>query len=418
MLRLLGLWGPVAGWMALIFGFSSLRMPPAGGSVPDWISHGAVYAALAALICRALAGGVRAAPLRVAAMAAALAGAYGVTDEWHQSYVPQRVAEAADVMKNLGGAVLGAALFHRLAPRRPCPRAARHERRRPAHRGGPRRRHRRGRHRRVGEGAGGGGRFGRPAGAPAGVRLGLETYLRTGVSLPEGALAMLQEGFDAILFGAVGDPRVPDNKHAADILLGMRFGLDLVREPPSHQAAATRSCVRLKGASLADVDFVVFRENTEYLYVMMGGNFKKGTPDEVATEVDLNTRKGVERIVRHAFEYARTHARTKVRNGQAQRHPLSREDRNRPVVTTRYPNERTWFLGDGLPVAGAGSVEVRLCIGVARSSYQQQARDKRHAILDTIAPTEGPAYDRIHRPDQGGVCRLPFKRPRRSDPHA
>ena len=63
MAKLLGLWGPVAGWMALIFGFSSLQMPPAGGSVPDWISHGAVYAALAALICRALAGGVRAAPL-------------------------------------------------------------------------------------------------------------------------------------------------------------------------------------------------------------------------------------------------------------------------------------------------------------------------------------------------------------------
>jgi VanZ family protein len=103
--------------MALIFGFSSLQMPPAGGSVPDWISHGAVYAALAALICRALAGGVRAAPLRVAAMAAGLAGAYGVTDEWHQSYVPHRVAEAADVVKNLGGAVLGAAVFHRLAPR-------------------------------------------------------------------------------------------------------------------------------------------------------------------------------------------------------------------------------------------------------------------------------------------------------------
>src|SRR6185503_10024238 len=61
-----------------------------------------------------------------------------------------------------------------------------------------------------------------------------------------------------------------------------------------------------------DVDFVVFRENTEGLYVMMGGHFKKDTPDEVATEIDLNTRKGVERIVRHAFEYAATHGRTRV----------------------------------------------------------------------------------------------------------
>ena len=57
---------------------------------------------------------------------------------------------------------------------------------------------------------------------------------------------------------------------------------------------------------------MVFRENTEGLYVMMGGNFKKGTPDEVATEIDLNTRKGVERIIRHAFEYARATGRTKV----------------------------------------------------------------------------------------------------------
>ena len=140
---------------------------------------------------------------------------------------------------------------------------------------------------------------------------GAETYLRTGVSLPDGALKMLQEGFDAILFGAVGDPRVPDNKHAADILLGMRFRLDLyVNHRPVRLLA--RAALPAEGRVQADVDFVVFRENTEGLYVMMGGNFKKGTPDEVATEVDLNTRKGVERIIRHAFEYARTHGRTRV----------------------------------------------------------------------------------------------------------
>jgi 3-isopropylmalate dehydrogenase len=140
---------------------------------------------------------------------------------------------------------------------------------------------------------------------------GADKYLATGVSLPEGALAMLQEGFDAILFGAVGDPRVPDNKHAADILLGMRFRLDLyVNHRPVkllHEALCP-----LKGAGVKDVDLVVFRENTEGLYVMMGGNFKKDTPDEVATEVDLNTRKGVERIVRHAFEFARATGRTRV----------------------------------------------------------------------------------------------------------
>ena len=68
----------------------------------------------------------------------------------------------------------------------------------------------------------------------------------------------------------------------------------------------------LKGVEPKDVDFVVFRENTEGLYVMMGGNFKKGTPEEVATDIDLNTRKGVERIIRHAFEFARATGRKKV----------------------------------------------------------------------------------------------------------
>jgi len=140
---------------------------------------------------------------------------------------------------------------------------------------------------------------------------GAEAYLRTGVSLPEGALTMLQEGFDAILLGAVGDPRVPDNKHAADILLGMRFRLDLYVNHRPIKLLHERLCP-LKGVAVKDVDFVVFRENTEGLYVMMGGNFKKGTSDEVATEVDMNTYKGVERIIRHAYEFARATGRTRV----------------------------------------------------------------------------------------------------------
>jgi 3-isopropylmalate dehydrogenase len=140
---------------------------------------------------------------------------------------------------------------------------------------------------------------------------GAEHYLKTGVTLPEGALATLQDGFDAILLGAMGDPRVPDNRHAADILLGMRFKLDLYVNYRPVRLFHERLCP-LKGARPQDVDFVVFRENTEGLYVMMGGHFKKDTPDEVATEIDLNTRKGVERIVRHAFEHARARGRGKV----------------------------------------------------------------------------------------------------------
>ena len=138
-----------------------------------------------------------------------------------------------------------------------------------------------------------------------------DTYLRTGVSMPKDGLAMLSENFDAILLGAMGDPRVPDNKHAVDILLGMRFGLDLYVNHRPVKLLDPRLCP-LKNVEPADVDFVVFRENTEGLYVMMGGNFKKGTPDEVATDIDLNTRKGVERIIRHAFEFARTTGRKRV----------------------------------------------------------------------------------------------------------
>jgi 3-isopropylmalate dehydrogenase len=140
---------------------------------------------------------------------------------------------------------------------------------------------------------------------------GADHYIKTGETLPEGAVAMLQDRFDAILLGAMGDPRVPDNRHAADILLGLRFKLDLFANFRPIQLLNPKLCP-LRDVSAADVDFVVFRENTEGLYVMMGGNFKKDTHDEVATEIDLNTRKGVERIVRHAFEYARRQGRTRV----------------------------------------------------------------------------------------------------------
>jgi 3-isopropylmalate dehydrogenase len=140
---------------------------------------------------------------------------------------------------------------------------------------------------------------------------GAERYLRTGVSLPAGSVAMLRDSFDAVLLGAMGDPRVADNRHAADILLGLRFELDLYVNYRPIRLLDERLCP-LKGRTPADVDFVVFRENTEGPYVMMGGHFKKGTPDEVATEVDLNTRKGVERIVRHAFAFAERTGRGRV----------------------------------------------------------------------------------------------------------
>src|SRR5215208_7275912 len=140
---------------------------------------------------------------------------------------------------------------------------------------------------------------------------GAEKFLRDGVTLPPGALEMLTAEFDAILSGAFGDPRVPSNAHAEEILLGMRRGLDLYINLRPVRLLNER-LTPLKGRAVEDVDFVVFRENTEGAYTGMGGFLKRGTPDEVATQEELNTRKGVERIVVAAFEYARARGRKRV----------------------------------------------------------------------------------------------------------
>src|SRR5437868_3097489 len=136
-------------------------------------------------------------------------------------------------------------------------------------------------------------------------------YLATGVTMPVDGYAMLRDEFDAIFIGALGDPRVPDNRHARDILLGIRFELDLYVNYRPVRLLDERLCP-LKGRGPKDVNFVVFRENTEGLYVSVGGRFKAGTEDEVAIQEELNTFKGVDRIVRHAFAYAKGHGLTKV----------------------------------------------------------------------------------------------------------
>jgi 3-isopropylmalate dehydrogenase len=140
---------------------------------------------------------------------------------------------------------------------------------------------------------------------------GADKFLSEGVTLPEGALEMLTGEFDAVLAGAFGDPRVPSNQHAEDILLGMRRGLDLYINLRPVRLLHER-LTPLRGRSVGDVDFVVFRENTEGAYSGAGGFLKKGTPDEIATQEEFNTRKGVERIVVAAFEYARARGRRKV----------------------------------------------------------------------------------------------------------
>jgi 3-isopropylmalate dehydrogenase len=140
---------------------------------------------------------------------------------------------------------------------------------------------------------------------------GADKFLSDGGSLPDGALEMLTREFDAILAGAFGDPRVPSNKHAEDILLGMRRGLDLYINLRPVRLLHER-LTPLRGRESEDIDFVVFRENTEGAYSGAGGFLKKGTADEIATQEELNTRKGVERIIVAAFEYARGRGRKRV----------------------------------------------------------------------------------------------------------
>jgi 3-isopropylmalate dehydrogenase len=140
---------------------------------------------------------------------------------------------------------------------------------------------------------------------------GADKFLKEGVTLPQGALQMLSEEFHAILAGAFGDPRVPTNQHAEDILLGMRRGLDLYINLRPVRLLDPR-LTPLRDRKTEDIDFVVFRENTEGAYCGAGGFLKKNTPDEIATQEELNTRRGVERIIVAAFEYARANGRKRV----------------------------------------------------------------------------------------------------------
>jgi len=140
---------------------------------------------------------------------------------------------------------------------------------------------------------------------------GAEKFLREGVTLPPGSLEMLSRDFQAILAGAFGDPRIPSNQHAEDILLGMRRGLDLYINLRPVRLLEQR-LTPLRDRKVEEIDFVVFRENTEGAYCGAGGFLKKGTADEIATQEELNTRRGVERIIVAAFEYAQTEGRKRV----------------------------------------------------------------------------------------------------------
>jgi 3-isopropylmalate dehydrogenase len=141
--------------------------------------------------------------------------------------------------------------------------------------------------------------------------LGAERYLRDGATFPKDVAERIRDEANAVLLGALGDPRVPGLEYARDILFGMRFGLDLYANVRPVKALSDR-LVPLKARTAKDVDITFFRENTEGIYVGIGGQFKRGTADEVAINEDVNTRKGVERLIVAGFEYAKKYGKKSV----------------------------------------------------------------------------------------------------------
>ncbi len=140
---------------------------------------------------------------------------------------------------------------------------------------------------------------------------GADKYLATGISMPDEQIKEFKQNYNAIFIGALGDPRIPDMAHARDILLGTRFKLDLFVNYRPVRLIDSKLCP-LKDRTPEDINFIVFRENTEGMYAGVGGHLKKTSTDEVAIQTSVNTYKGVERIIRYAFEHAKNHGLSKV----------------------------------------------------------------------------------------------------------
>ena len=138
---------------------------------------------------------------------------------------------------------------------------------------------------------------------------GGERYKRTGETLPDSAIEELKQ-YDAIFLGAIGHPDVKPGILEKGILLKLRFALDqYINLRPVKLYPSVETPLRDKGP--AEIDFVVVRENSEGLYAGAGGVLKRGTPDEVAVQESINTRKGVERCLRFSFEYCRKRNKAK-----------------------------------------------------------------------------------------------------------
>ncbi|MGA5544227.1 3-isopropylmalate dehydrogenase [Mycobacterium sp. NPDC051198] len=171
--------------------------------------------------------------------------------------------------------------------------------------------------------------------------LGARRYHATGETLPEGFVDELK-GYDAILLGAIGDPSVPSGVLERGLLLNMRFALDHhVNLRPSKLFAGVSSPL----AGNPEIDFIVVREGTEGPYTGTGGAIRVDTPHEVATEVSTNTRFGVERVVRYAFEKARARRKhlTLVHKNNVLAFAGSLWKRTVDEVGTEYPDVETAY---------------------------------------------------------------------------
>jgi len=160
-------------------------------------------------------------------------------------------------------------------------------------------------------------------------------YLRTKETLPDTAFRHLRDDIDAIFLGALGDPRVPGNEHARDILLGLRFKLDLyVNFRPVELLHPDLTPLR----NSTPIDFVIFRENTEGQYL---GRGRSNGDEHIAEEV--NTGKGVERIIRAAFEWAKAHGKTRV----------TMSDKSNAIPTHRIWQDRFKAIAQEYPTIAA-----------------------------------------------------------------
>jgi 3-isopropylmalate dehydrogenase len=168
-----------------------------------------------------------------------------------------------------------------------------------------------------------------------------DQYLRTGEPIPAATWDALQKA-DSILFGAVGDPRVDDAAYLAGVLLRLRFELDLyVNLRPARLYDDRLSPLRREDRR--KIDLLIVRENTEGLYVGMGGRFKKGTEDEVAIQEDLNTYLGVTRIIDYAFQTAKREV-VMVDKSNAMTHAGGLWQQRWKAVAAKYPHIKTRHL--------------------------------------------------------------------------